>query len=85
LQFNCTISVNSNNRLLGISVYKNGIQIPESLQECYANTSGQPVFISTSIIDFCSSGDFYEIYVRNATAAGDTITVKHYTTNFIEV
>jgi len=74
----CEVSVNASlvttaNNIVAIYIYKNGVQIPESVAKATATGSGKAENISSHAIITATIGDQIDVWVENQTA-GNNIT-----------
>jgi hypothetical protein len=75
------VSVNGNNRTINVAICKNGVTTPASARYGETTlrtvTSGQAYQYSTTIyIPNVAKNDYFEVWVNDATSAGDNVTFQ---------
>jgi hypothetical protein len=73
-----TMSVSSaaSNQLLDFAIYKNGIQVPESIMKTKVANAGDLQAVCVSVMLDINPGDYFELWVADETSAAN-LTVQH--------
>lgn len=79
-----TLTTTANNNTIGIQLYKNGLAIPSTIQQCRANNTPTPVNIGVSYICPMIATDYVEVWITNVTA-NNAVTMTRLTININEL